>query len=342
MTPARVRGAYDSDLLAQPDALVATAERLRALAVPSLRAARFRRVVLTGMGSSLHALYPLHRRLCAAGVVSLWIETAELLTLAGGADGESLLVVVSQSGESVEVLQLLESGRRFGHIVGVTNTASSTLARRADSVVPLAAGAEASVSCRTYIATLAALDWLAAVLMNGDARAAVTEAADLAKPMQDYLFRVEWHVDALQEWVCGIESVFVVGRGDSLATAGASGLILKEATGRPAEGMSAAAFRHGPIEVSGPRVLVLTLAGDERAEPRDRRLVADVVRAGGRAAMVSRRAPTAAVFELPAVADRLLPLVEILPVQMLTLAFAARDGTEAGRFRHAAKITTVA
>lgn len=337
-----IRGSYFQDLLEQPLAVRRTCDALRAGGVPAMRAARFRRVVLTGMGSSLHALYPLHRRLGAAGVVSQWVETAELVSISGGNDAEALVVAVSQSGESAEIVQLLRSGRRFGHVVGVTNAADSTLARNAGTVVLLQAGLEATVSCKTYVATLAALHWLGAVLLDETVSAALEPAAAVASDLARYLERAEPHVEELAEWVRDSDSVFVVGRGNSLATAGTGGLILKESTRRQAEGMSAAAFRHGPLEMAGPRVLVLVMAGDERSDPLNRRLAADFVLAGGRAAVVSRHAPTAAVFQIPVVADPLLPMVEILPVQMLSLAIAARDGREAGRFQHASKITTIA
>lgn len=342
MAPTILRGPYFNDLLAQPGALLDTCAGLWARSAPAVRAWGYRRVVLTGMGSSLHALYPLHLRLWAAGVAVQWIETAELLALDGGADGDALLVAVSQSGESAEIVQLLAAGRRFGHVVGVTNTDGSTLARQADTLVPLRAGTESTVSCKTYVATLGALHWLGAVLLDESPVTALGEASALAPAMRDYLENVEANVAALADWVSEVDSVFVVGRGVSLATAGTGGLILKESTRRHAEGMSAAAFRHGPLEMIGPRVLVLVLAGDARSEQLNRRLAADIVSGGGRAAVLSDHAATAPVFQLPPAPEPLLPLVEILPVQMLSLALAARDGREAGRFQHATKITIVA
>ena len=79
----------------------------------------------------------------------------------------------------------------------------------------------------------------------------------------------------------GIQDIFVTGRGDSLAAAGTGGLILKESTRRHAEGMSAAAFRHGPLEMAGGSVLVLIFEGDESVAPLHRRLAHDIVSGGG-------------------------------------------------------------
>ena len=346
MIPSVIAGPYLADLLAQPAALRAlrislTGRPLGGEVAGRLRAGHFRRVVLTGMGSSLHALYPLHLRLSELGLASSLVETSELLLGFGPYRArDTLLVAVSQSGESAEIVSLVKNAAAFGHLIAITNNPASTLGRTAGTVLPLNAGPERTVSCKTYINTLALLHWLAAALTDGDTAAAIAELAAIEEPLRTYLDRTEDHVAALGEIVAGVRSVFVTGRGVSLATAWTGGLILKEATRQHAEGMSCAAFRHGPLEMIGDEVLVLVLAGDARVEPLHRRLAAEIIRGGGRAALIATTQATADVFQLPSVPVPLLPLVEILPVQMLSLALAARDGREAGRFERATKITT--
>lgn len=346
-----IAGPYLRDLLAQPDALRAVRIALENLTLDAALLAdwstgkRFARVVLTGMGSSLHALYPLHRRLSAAGLASHWLETAELLL---GFDAlprpDTLLVAVSQSGESAEIANLLKHKEKFGHVIGVTNDENSTLGRAAGTLLRLHAGPESTVSCKTYVNTLAVLHWLGSVLLPGgdpgEARREI-EAAEAA--VRDYLARWEEHVAELLPQLDSIRSVFVTGRGDSLATANTGGLILKESTRQHAEGMSAAAFRHGPLEMADARVFVLIFEGNAAVAPLHGRLAADIARGGGHAALVGPTAAAHGVFRLPPdVPAAVRPLVEILPVQMLSLALAARDGVEAGRFERASKITNVA
>ena len=348
MNPNIIEGPYLADLLAQSAALCAARENLAnaTLAegvVAGLHSGQFHRVVLTGMGSSLHALYPLHRALGRHGVASHWIETAELLL---GFDAlyrqDTLLVAVSQSGESAEIVALMQRAGEFGDVIGVTNNPKSQLGRAAASTVTLQAGVESTVSCKTYLNTLSVLHWIGAQLTGGDMRAALAELESAEHAVRDYLADWREHVAALLPLLDGVESIFVTGRGDSLASAGTGGLILKESTHRHAEGMSCAAFRHGPLEMAGARVLVLILEGDERVAALHRRLAEEIVRGGGQAALVSASDSSAEVFRLPQVAASLRALGEILPVQMLSLALAARDGREAGRFERASKITNIA
>jgi glutamine---fructose-6-phosphate transaminase (isomerizing) len=126
----------------------------------------------------------------------------------------------------------------------------------------------------------------------------------------------------------------------SLAAAAQGALTLKEAAGFPVEAMSAPAFRHGPIEVLGPGTTVLALEGPEPLATLNRQFQQDLCALGGRVLLLGRTGASEAL-RTPPMPDRLLPLFEILPVQLASLALAARAGREAGRFRFATKVTRV-
>lgn len=331
---------YIRDILDQPDALERTRAGLQASPALEAAAARlargeFRQVLLTGMGSSLHALHPLRLELAVRGLPVAMADTAELVYYMEGALAPSTLVVaVSQSGRSVETVRLLEVNRRRACIIGVTNTPDSPLAEGADAVVMMQAGREATVSCKTYVATLVALAWLGGVLAGVEVAGLETVAPAAAA----YLAGWRAHVDEVRDTLRGVRHLFLAGRGPSRAAAHTGGLIVKEAAHFPAEGMSGAAFRHGPFEMVRDGIFLLAFAGDEPTASLMARLAADVTAAGGRAALVSPDAPEG-VFRVPAVTARVRPVVEILPVQMATLGLAALHGHEAGAFHLAAKVT---
>jgi glucosamine--fructose-6-phosphate aminotransferase (isomerizing) len=341
-----IEGAYLTDLLDQPQALRQTVDGLEESAAlqnfaHALGRGEYRRVVLTGMGSSLHALHPIHLALCQSGIPSKIVETSELALYLGRLlDNHTLLVVVSQSGQSAETVRLL--GLTAGKVptIGVTNTPASPLAAQSDAVVLMHAGKESTVSCKTYVATLVALEWLSAMLRGADLKQTREQLQQAVPAATDYLGRYRAHVEYLVAKLQGIRHVFVAGRGASQATAGTGGLILKESAHFPAEGMSAAAFRHGPFEMLGPHIFLLVFSGDAISSQLNRRLVEDVCSAGGRAALVSEDAVDE-VFRLPRVPPPVRPVVEILPVQMMSLALAVLNGHQAGRFERAAKITTI-
>lgn len=340
-------GPYLRDLLDQPRALRATLAQLpSSLAAPAATLDR-PRIVLTGMGSSLFALNPLLLRLVAAGRTAFLVETAELLHAQSALlDARTLVVAVSQSGRSAETVQLLDLVATLAPaarpvVIGITNTADSPLALRADAVVPLAAGPEFSVSCKSYLATLLGLEWLGGLLLRQDLsalRASLAPASDGAAA-----FYADWpaKVRELAAFLGPVRDVFLAGRGASLAAVGTGGLTLKESTRLHAEGMSAPAFRHGPLEMVGPDLALFCYEGDVATAALNRRLVADVLALGGRAALVGESAELSAL-RLPATSPELRPIFEMLPAQLLSLALSLLREREPGRFERATKITTVA
>ena len=128
-----------------------------------------KRVLLTGMGSSFHALYPLRLALIAQGIQTEMFETSELIHFAPRLlSPDTLVVAVSQSGRSAEILQLLDLIHKDAPLIGVTNTPDSPLAQKSSAVLLTRAGEEYSVSCKTYVAGLAALLLLGDLLTGRD------------------------------------------------------------------------------------------------------------------------------------------------------------------------------
>jgi len=329
-----IEGGYFRDILAQPPALDDTLAGLDRAVLHDLAKrwseGRFDRAVLTGMGGSYWALYPLHLALLKEGRNAVLAETSELIySLTGLLNSRTLLIVCSQSGRSAETVRLLEGKPADCYTLAVTNTPDSPLAARAHCVVLTRAGEEFTVSSKTYVTALMALKWVGDALEGIGAAQSRDELAPAAPAVAEYLREWRSHVARAEAELTGVRDVFVLGRGASLAAAGTAGLIIKESTHRHGEGMSAAAFRHGPWEMMHQGLYALVLAGDDPGGLAQR-LVRDIIDAGGRAAL----------FLGPRVAASVRPILEILPVEMLTLALASLDGREAGRFVRATKVTT--
>jgi glucosamine--fructose-6-phosphate aminotransferase (isomerizing) len=343
MTLSVIEGPYWADIQAQPSALAATLEWLscagrRAEVDSLLRSRSWKRIVLTGMGSSLHALYRLHLRLMDLNLPSVLMETAELVHYAARAlDADALVIAVSQSGASAETVRLLETPGA-ATMLGVTNTPGSPLAEGADLALFTHAGAEHSVSCKTYVASLLALEWLAGVFAQepgGDLLAALRPSVER---VQEYLGSWRERMEGLATHLHGIEHLFLVGRGASLAAALTGALILKESAQVHAEGMSSAAYRHGPIEMARANILTCVFSGDARTRALNQKLIQELTISGQHVMEIGTGA-VSAPCQLPSSTDEIRSILEILPIQMMTLAFGALAGREAGAFERARKIT---
>ena len=289
------------------------------------------------MGSSLHALHPLQINLVQAGRTAMMMETAELVFSQSKLLNDKRWWSPYHSRARVPrrcccLISSCWPGSPY--LIGVSNTPDSPLAKRADFFVPLVAGSEFSVSCKTYLATLLALNWLSGELC-GDSP---DEECPIADVVESYLDARRAHVRFLVDRLANIRHLFITGRGSSLAAVETGALILKESTRFHAEGMSCPAFRHGPLEMVTPGLLALVFAGDSTTAALNQRLVNDIKTARGQAILVSDKAEPG-VFCLPKVPGCLRPIVEMLPIQMMSLALAVLAGREPGVFERASKIT---
>jgi glutamine---fructose-6-phosphate transaminase (isomerizing) len=273
--------AYERDIAGQGQALseFIALPRAERVAAKPLRA--YERVIVTGMGSSHFAGARTWRRLVAAGVPAWWVDTAALLDSPALVTAGSLLIVTSQSGASGEIVALFERVPREDdgpEVIGITNDTDSALAQAATRLIPLCSGAEATVSTKSYVNSLAAHEYLTCSLLAGDwtqlrrsldEGVAVLDSADT--------FDLDLFADAAETGA----RIVLIGGGDHLATALFGGLILKEAAKVAAEGFFAGNFRHGPLELAGPGLVafVLGVALGPEDEPL-RRLASDIAESG--------------------------------------------------------------
>jgi glucosamine--fructose-6-phosphate aminotransferase (isomerizing) len=339
-----IEGQYLHDLLDQPSALL---ETLDAVDPPKelvnlarhLNRGKFERIVLTGMGSSFHALHPLDQQLISHGFTSIMVETSELIHYkAELIDPKTLIVAVSQSGMSAEVVRMAKINRHRSAVIAVTNTAGSHLAEHAAATLLTRAGSEFSVSCKTYVTALVALKRLGDILCERDARHSLRHLKSTVPAVSAYLGNWRAHVAELGEMMKGNSHLFLVGRGGSLAAAGAGALIIKESDHFHAEGMSSAAFRHGPFEMLSAETFVVVFSGDRKTRDLNHRLLADIRKTNGRAELIGESS-SPDCFRLADCEPSVRAILEILPAQMITLALAALAGREAGKFERATKIT---
>lgn len=340
-----IEGEYLRDLLDQPRALedtLRTLDRSKLLVglAKRLSRGRFQRVVLTGMGSSFHALNPLNLQLISHGFTSIMVETSELVHYkARFFDPRTLIVAVSQSGQSAEMVRLAEVNRKRSAVIAVTNTPESALVKHATASLFTQAGTEFSVSCKTYVTALMVLKWLGDILCQRDPRQSLRELKTAAPAVASYLADWQAYVISMAERLKRIRHLFLVGRGSSLAAVGTGALIVKESDHFHAEGMSSAAFRHGPLEMLSEETFVVVFAGDDRTRDLNHRLLADIQQGGGHAELVGE-ASSLEGFRLADHGSSVRPILEILPIQMVTLALGALAGREPGKFELATKVTT--
>jgi glucosamine--fructose-6-phosphate aminotransferase (isomerizing) len=254
-----------------------------------------------------------------------------------------LLVAVSQSGESPDVVSVVEAARTAGAVtIAVTNATASPLAAAAEWVIDCRSGAERSVAAtKTYVAELVVLAALVERIRpdEGLRRALSGLPAALDRTLE----RTNgWLAStAIVEEFAAADRALIVSRGYNLATALEIALKLKETCGLFADGYSTADLQHGPVALAATDVPVLAIRPPDDMGARVDDVVARLASSGGAswsiaAGPASGSRALGLDLDLP---DTLSPAALVIPGQLLAELVARRRGLDPDAPRGLSKIT---
>jgi glucosamine--fructose-6-phosphate aminotransferase (isomerizing) len=306
-------------------------------------------VILTGMGGSLYSAYGSWLRL-SAGLpvpVSLW-DTSELIQQAPQLlKAGTLVVAITQSGESIELRRMAEIDAASSIRVSITNTAENSMTRWAGLALATEVGPEQTVSTKTYTAGLVALYLFEQILLgrrDGLEAELDTLAAALETVLADHATGMRDTLDFLGH----DKPIMFIGRGASYASAAMAALVTAEAAKAHTTALTGGQFRHGPLELvrEGFRSVMFMGTGDTRSL--NRKTAEDIAGFGGRCLIIAQEdEPTPAgtdaikLLGLPQVAEALLPVLEIIPIQLLMVPMARARGFAPAKFLNGSKVTVI-
>jgi len=293
-------------------------------------------VVFTGMASSTSAAYSAQVFLNSRGIRAVIWETADLLHYHLGFLGkDTLLVLVSQSGETIEIRKLLASVPRDFGMVGVVNVESSTLASAVKLALPTKAGPETTVSTKTYNSAVAALMYLA-FAVAGESPEPVHRAVRRAARTQEMIIEKQKRVLApVLQIFDNPESIMLLSRGPDMSTVYEAATYFMEAVRTPAQPMSAGLFRHGALETIGPERVYIVVARRWKTGKLLLKLAEFIKSKGGRVLMLTDmpyKGDGIAAIEVESMPLGLGTLVDTVYLQFLAHEVAVRRGLEPGKF----------
>jgi glutamine---fructose-6-phosphate transaminase (isomerizing) len=333
------------------------------------------KVVVVACGTAYHA------GLIAKYAIEHWVRIPCEVELASEfryrdpiLDGRTLVIAISQSGETMDTLMALRHAREMGaRVLAVCNTNGSTIPRESDAVLYTHAGPEVAVASTKAFLTQLVACYLVALYLGqvrgtrdgGEIRAVVRELAGMAGAVERVLETME-PVRELARSLAEKRTVLFLGRhvGHPVALEGA--LKLKELAYMHAEGFAAGELKHGPIaliEEDLPVVVVVPSPprpGAEGADGADGgrdghallhgKLVSNIqeIRArGARTIVIAEEGDEAVVpyadhlIRVPATPPLLQPLVATVPLQVFACELATARGNEVDQPRNLAKSVTV-
>jgi len=330
-----------ADIRNEPAQLTRSLSHMFGAGKPALREAaavlrRDKPVIIAGIGASWHAGMAMQAQLLAHGLSALLVDASELLHCAEVPHGATV-VLLSRSGKSTEIVQLVEKCRaQSATIVAITNQPGSPLAQGSDIVVYTSTEFDHAVSVSTYSAVALAGALLAC---EADGRS--------AEPMQDELMQSLASAGAsIPEWRKTIEQsgwlgdgsgpTYFLARGAGLASCHEARLLWEEAAKTPATALTAGGFRHGPQEIVRKGLCAGIFIDAERMRNQDLDLARDLRRLGARVLLIGQRLDEDAadcVLRLPSIPREWQFLIEIIPIQIAVERMASVRGEDPDTFR---------
>jgi glucosamine--fructose-6-phosphate aminotransferase (isomerizing) len=267
----------------------------------------------------------------------------------------TLVIGVSQSGETIDTIQAIrEAKRRGARVVGISNIVGSSLARESDAVIYTRAGLEVSVaSTKAFVAQVAALELLALRLAQlretlppQDVDALFKGLNAVAQQVGTALERRAAVEDVAKQLV-GAHDFFFIGRHVGFPTSLEGALKLKELSYLHAEGYPAGELKHGPLALIEPGVVVVAVTTDPFLHEKMLSNLAEVKARGATVVAVATDddetidALADYVLRVPATEPLFTPMVDVVPLQIFAYAMAKGLGRNVDRPRNLAKTVTV-
>jgi glutamine---fructose-6-phosphate transaminase (isomerizing) len=317
--------------------------------------AKAQRIMITACGTSYHAGLVGRLAIEELARIGCEVELASELRYRHPLMGpETLILAVSQSGETADTLAAIKEARQVGSpVLAMVNVLDSSIAREADSVLYTHAGPEIGVaSTKAFITQVVAFYLLAigAGRVRGLARERAAALLDGVRHLPlniEEILHQEPTIVAIANEMARARSVLFLGRGYGYPVALEGALKLKEISYIHAEGYAAGEMKHGPIALIEPGVPVVVVATDgplydkvvaniQEVRARDGMVIAVATRGNARIRQLVDH-----VIEVPVVDPVFTPIVATVPLQLLAYHVADLRGTDIDQPRNLAKSVTV-
>ena len=309
------------------------------------------RIIITGCGTAYNAGLIAKRFFEERGAFCSVEIASELRYNLPNVTARTLVVAVSQSGETADTVEAVSALKGAGaQVVAVTNCGYSAITRVAHLVVPVCAGAEVCVAAtKSYLGQICALQLTAK--LQGDIFATRTEILSMCGKIEEVFCdgsAVGSPADDIASACAAARAVFFLGRGTDYAVAVEASLKLKEISYLFSDGYPAGELKHGTLALIDDDTLsVFVICNGELAE-KCKNGVSQVTSRGGKVAVITtlssvaeELAETAIVWKLPDCTPALAPYLSATALQLIAYKTAVTLGRDPDKPRNLAKSVTV-
>lgn len=270
-------------------------------------------------------------------------------------DEKSLVILVSQSGETADTLAVLRDSKKKGaRILAVTNVVGSSIAREADDVFYTWAGPEIAVaSTKAYTTQIVSLYMIAldfalelGTISEDEYKSVIDEMLSIPKKIEEVLNQKE-HIKEIAEEIKDKKHIFYLGRGIDYYLALEGSLKLKEISYIHAEAFAAGELKHGTIALIEEGTPVVALATQDKLFEKMVSNMEEVRARGANVIAIAKKHNKEVenvangVIYIPEASDLLVPILAVVPMQLLAYYVSSLKGLDVDKPRNLAKSVTV-
>jgi glucosamine--fructose-6-phosphate aminotransferase (isomerizing) len=328
------------DILRQPSSIASAMDYLNGTGRPPLESAvaavrSARHVYMTGIGSSYNAALGA-AALFYLGSHPVYIQDAAELLHFAAFPVDSVIIVISRSGQSIEVVHLLAKARESGAIViGLTNSENGPLAQEAQIPIIVPVGFDHGISVNTYCTLAVAAAALASATLNSFNRELTTSLLRAVKETAEFIPGWQEQLkDAV--WLAPRASYYFLARGSSLASCHEARLLWEEGVKWPAAAMGTGSFRHGPQEIVAEGSRFGLWIDGWRMREEDLAVARDLRKLGASVMVIGQSLPEDTgelVFQVPRAPFGWQFLFDIIPAQLAAERLASLSSVDCDSFR---------
>jgi glucosamine--fructose-6-phosphate aminotransferase (isomerizing) len=300
-------------------------------------------VFITGSGTSYHSALIAKQIFSKSKIHVETIMSSEFQYSADLLDENSVLLAISQSGETADVMHSVKSAKEMGaKVLSIVNIPTSSLARLSDSYLEVNCGPEIGVAATKSFTSQIALLYYVADLIGKKSNGIFASKDVLTKAINQVL-ELDSQIERVANQIKGSKDIYILGRSLHFPICLEGALKIKELSYIHAEGMAAGELKHGPLALIDNNSIVIVIHPDDSTYGDTLSNIHTIKSRGAKIVGISNKKDEIYDYQItiPTISESLYPLIEVVPLQLLAYYLSIGNNANPDYPRNLAKSVTV-
>jgi len=300
-------------------------------------------IYITGSGTSYHSALLAKQIFSKSKIHVETIMSSEFQYSSDMLDENSVLLAISQSGETADVIQSVKSAKTRGaKVISIVNIPTSSLARLSDSYLEVNCGPEIGVAATKSFTSQIALLYFVADIIGRNSNGILSSKDILVKAVIQAL-ELDSQIERIADQLKDSKDVYILGRSLHFPICLEGALKIKELSYIHAEGMAAGELKHGPLALIDTNSIVIVLHPNDSTYGDTLSNIHTIKSRGARIIGISNKKDALYDYQItiPTINESLYPLIEVIPLQLLAYHLSICNNGNPDYPRNLAKSVTV-